>query len=98
MSVKAFLKSTFLVWLIVWSGASLALTGLPDFTDIVREKSPAVVKILVEQAEPGPVDGNPQMPEELRRFFEFRGGPPPGQERMGLGVWFYYLRRWLHRD
>ena len=88
MSVKALFKSTSLVWLILWSGASLALSGLPDFTDIVREKSPAVVKILVEQAEPSPADGNPQIPEELRRFFEFRDGPPPGQERMGLGSGF----------
>lgn len=88
MSVQALFKSTSLVWLILWSGASLALSGLPDFTDIVREKSPAVVKILVEQAEPSPADGNPQIPEELRRFFEFRDGPPPGQERMGLGSGF----------
>ncbi len=88
MSVKALFKSTSLICLIFWSGASSALSGLPDFTDIVREKSPAVVKILVEQAEPSLADRNPQVPEELRRFFEFRDGPPRGQERMGLGSGF----------
>ncbi len=64
---------------------------LPDFKEIVRAHSPAVVKIIVEQnasradqRQPGPEE----IPEELRRFFEFRGGPPSEQERMGLGSGF----------
>jgi serine protease Do len=64
---------------------------LPDFQKIVRENSPAVVKIIVEQdphqgssQQPGP----DEIPEELRRFFEFRGAPPSQPERMGLGSGF----------
>ena len=64
---------------------------LPDFRQIVRDNSPAVVKIIVEQRlsqngsqQPGP----DEIPEELRRFFEFRGAPPSQQERMGLGSGF----------
>jgi len=70
---------------------TLAASTLPDFREIVREQSPAVVKIIVQQqaghdtnsqALPG------QIPEELRRFFEYRGGPPMEHERMGLGSGF----------
>ncbi len=64
---------------------------LPDFQEIVRAHSPAVVKIIVEQnaargdsQQPGPEE----VPEELRRFFEPRGNPPSEQERMGLGSGF----------
>jgi len=64
---------------------------LPDFQEIVRVNSPAVVKIIVEQKaanvdqmQPGPEE----IPEELRRFFEYRGTPPSEQERMGLGSGF----------
>ena len=73
-------------------GSRLGVAGdLPDFQKIVRENSPAVVKIVVEQhlsqggsQQPGP----DEIPEELRRFFEFRGAPPSQQERMGLGSGF----------
>ena len=62
--------------------------GLPDFQPIVESAAPAVVKILVEseqQAMPG-ADELEQLPEYLRRFFEFRGGPPQRQQRnMGSG-------------
>jgi serine protease Do len=68
---------------------------LPDFQQIVRDNSPAVVKIIVEQhadqggsQQPGPEE----IPEELRRFFEFRGTPPSQQERMGLGSGFIISR------
>jgi len=57
----------------------------------VREQSPAVVKIIVEQQtarDPGSQALPGQIPEELRRFFEFRGGPPMEHERMGLGSGF----------
>jgi serine protease Do len=73
----------------------MAVQVLPDFREIVREHSPAVVKIIVEQ-HPGKNTGRHaapgQIPEELRRFFEFRGAPPPEQERMGLGSGFIISR------
>jgi serine protease Do len=73
---------------------SLALPGqaaaqLPDFTEIVKQSSPAVVKILVEQSASrgglqGP--GGQQIPEYLRRFFEQRGAPQNRQRHsMGSG-------------
>ena len=70
---------------------SAAAADLPDFSEIARDHSPAVVKIIVEQQSGRSGGGHPgsgQIPEELRRFFEFRGAPPPGQERMGLGSGF----------
>jgi serine protease Do len=62
---------------------------LPDFREIVAEQSPAVVKILVESrsgAHPG--FDTEEIPEYLRRFFEFRGEPPGPRERMSLGSGF----------
>lgn len=62
--------------------------NLPDFQPIVEAAAPAVVKILVEseqEAFPG-AEEMEQLPEYLRRFFEFRGGPPQQQRRnMGSG-------------
>lgn len=82
----------FVVLVITLWGFRPAFAGaLPDFQQIVRDNSPAVVKIIVEQSadqggsqHPGPEE----IPEELRRFFEFRGAPPSQQERMGLGSGF----------
>jgi serine protease Do len=82
----------FLLMMFALCNSRLALAGeLPDFEKIVRENSPAVVKIIVEQnpnqagsQEPG----QDEIPEELRRFFEFRGAPPSQRERMGLGSGF----------
>ena len=65
-----------------------ARAELPDFTEIVERSAPAVVKILVEsEAEPYEHSEDlEQLPEYLRRFFEFRGGPPSQQRRnMGSG-------------
>jgi serine protease Do len=76
---------------IVLSGARAAAAELPDFREIVRAHSPAVVKIIVEQSASGSNMQQPgleEMPEELRRFFEYRGVPPSEQERMGLGSGF----------
>ena len=91
MNIKGQLNIFLLLALALCSAATSAASGLPEFRDIVRKNSPAVVKIIVEQrtassgrARPG--DG--QIPEELRRFFEFRGAPPSGQERMGMGSGF----------
>jgi len=66
----------------------VSASTLPEFREIVRQNSPAVVKILVQQSGPENLQGHPdmeQMPEYLRRFFEQREGPPNQQERMGLG-------------
>jgi serine protease Do len=75
----------------LWVSRRAVAATLPDFQQIVRDNSPAVVKIIVEQhadqggaQQPGPEE----IPEELRRFFEFRGAPPSEQERMGLGSGF----------
>jgi len=62
---------------------------LPDFREIVAEQSPAVVKILVESRSGGhPGFDTEEIPEYLRRFFEFRGEPPGPRERMSLGSGF----------
>jgi len=69
----------------------VSASTLPEFREIVRQNSPAVVKILVQQSGPGKLQDHPdmeQMPEYLRRFFEQREGPPDQQERMGLGSGF----------
>lgn len=69
----------------------LARAELPDFASIVEDAAPAVVKILVE-SEAEPFHGSEdleQLPEYLRRFFEFRGGPPqPQQQRRNMGSGF----------
>lgn len=63
-----------------------AQAQLPDFREIVKSHSPAVVKILVEhdaatmRGQGGPLDA-PEIPEYLRRFFEYRGGPPQQQRQ-----------------
>ena len=64
---------------------------LPEFRDIVKQSSPAVVKIIVEASGPRPGQGQPgpeEIPEYLRRFFEFRGAPPQPHQRMGMGSGF----------
>jgi serine protease Do len=66
---------------------------LPDFREIVRDSSPAVVKILVASSGAHARGGleHPEMeeiPEYLRRFFEFRGAPPSQRQRMGMGSGF----------
>jgi serine protease Do len=69
----------------------VSAAALPEFREIVRESSPAVVKIVVQQnaARGGQGQPDPQeMPEYLRRFFEFRGEPPTSRERMATGSGF----------
>ena len=63
---------------------------LPDFTEIVDSSSPAVVKVLVEyETENSPYrEQLEEIPEALRRFFDFRGGPPVPRERAGMGSGF----------
>lgn len=74
----------------------LMAQALPDFREIVKAGSPAVVKIIVQHP-PGHSAGNPhdmeEIPEYLRRFFEFRGEQPqlPQQQRqrMSMGSGFF---------
>ena len=88
--------SGFILLIVSLCGApAMAGVELPDFREIVRENSPAVVKIVVEQnaakvgqGQPGPQE----IPEELRRFFEFRGAPPSQHQRMGMGSGFIISR------
>ena len=82
---------TLLTLLVMSRGAVAA--ALPDFRSIVKSSSPAVVKIIVEQTrsqESSPLPDSEEIPEYLRRFFEYRGAPPGqgGQQRMSMGSGF----------
>lgn len=69
----------------------LAAQSLPDFRGIVDAGSPAVVKIIVEHPAGRSAAGQPdmeQIPEHLRRFFEYRGEAPPQRQRMSMGSGF----------
>ena len=81
-----------LVLLFVSVCSKNALADLPDFTEIVESSSPAVVKILVEyeSANPQYQQQLEEIPEYLRRFFDFRGGPPVPRERAGMGSGFIF--------
>ena len=71
--------------------APLQSAELPDFRDIVKASSPAVVKIVVEHSSPRAGQspyGTEEIPEYLRRFFEQRGAPPQQRQRMGMGSGF----------
>lgn len=70
--------------------SSLSTAALPDFTEIVEASSPAVVKILVEYEAENPryQEELEELPESLRRFFDFRGRPPVPRERAGMGSGF----------
>lgn len=89
-AIHRLLSAVFLVTALMLP-ALVAASALPEFRDIVRENSPAVVKIVVQQSRAMGGHGQmspEQMPEYLRRFFEFRGGPPSPQEQMAMGSGF----------
>ncbi|MEE4278028.1 MAG: DegQ family serine endoprotease [Halieaceae bacterium] len=69
--------------------AAPAQAELPEFREIVRDNSPAVVKIIVEaSAESHPQFDEEDIPEFLRRYFQL---PPPqqgGPQRMATGSGF----------
>ena len=71
------IRSVFLC-LAVLVASPQSFADLPDFTEIVGEASPAVVKILVEYESENPryQEQLEELPEYLRRFFDFRGGQP----------------------
>ena len=70
--------------------AQKSAAELPDFTEIVDVAAPAVVKILVEyEAENSRYQEQlEELPESLRRFFDFRGRPPVPRDRAGMGSGF----------
>ena len=70
--------------------AQKGLAELPDFTEIVGSAAPAVVKILVEYESENSryQEQMEELPESLRRFFDFRGGPPVPRDRAGMGSGF----------
>ncbi|TDG12004.1 DegQ family serine endoprotease [Seongchinamella unica] len=92
MTVMTRLASFLFLTALLLAGRSAVAAQLPEFRDIVKQSSPAVVKIIVEASGPRPGQGQPgpqEIPEYLRRFFEFRGAPPQTpHQRMGMGSGF----------
>jgi serine protease Do len=83
------LTSLFFLGFLLAVGNAASATQLPDFRQIVKQNSPAVVKIIVESSTPRSGQPGPEeIPEYLRRFFEFRGQPPQPHQRMGMGSGF----------
>ncbi|MFT4519015.1 MAG: serine protease Do [Halioglobus sp.] len=84
--------SRIVLFAIVLLTANLATAkALPEFRQIVKDNSPAVVKIVVEQSAKAVAGGQQapkEIPEYLRRFFEYRGAPPGEQQRRGMGSGF----------
>jgi serine protease Do len=77
------------VVLLLASGLSMA-AQLPDFRDIVKQHSPAVVKIIVEHdasRAQQPLAGQ-EVPEYLRRFFNIPEGGQPRRPQMATGSGF----------
>jgi serine protease Do len=78
-----------------------AVSGLPDFTELVEKAGPAVVNIQVTQfgnrVQPGEGDrtqtpfDDQEVPEFFRRFFGPQGDPnAPEPDRRGLGSGFIF--------
>lgn len=92
--MNRFLSTVFFAVILLTSSTTV-LADLPDFTEIVKRSSPAVVKILVEHSgkRAGKDAPNTQeIPEYLRRFFEQRGAPAPQQQqqRKSMGSGFVF--------
>jgi serine protease Do len=77
------------------------VSGLPDFTGLVEKAGPAVVNIRVTQfgtrrqhhgdQPEGQGQGQPEIPEFFRRYFDAPNNPRYGQpDRMGAGSGFIY--------
>jgi serine protease Do len=82
--MQLFQKSMLSLFVILM-GVSLQVSArsLPDFTDLVKDQSPAVVNISTvthTKASQGMPPGYEQIPEMFRHFFQFgpRGGQPHG--------------------
>ncbi len=71
--------------------ARVSAAQLPAFTEIVKSSSPAVVKIIVEHKSTrgGRQQLDPrEIPEPLRRFFQYRGSPQPQRQQLAMGSGF----------
>lgn len=88
-----------LIMLSVASTGFARVTGLPDFTELVEEAGPAVVNIQVTQfgdrvessPDAGQPNGQEQIPEFFRRFFDVPGNPGYNQpDRRGAGSGFIF--------
>ena len=87
MLLRAFLCFVVLVM------SPVAAASLPDFTEIVEESSPAVVKVMAEVRMRAPDSSNrmeqleelDQLPDALKRLFQYRNPPTP---RGGSGSGF----------
>lgn len=70
-------------------GSAFSLAALPDFSDLIEEKSPAVVKINTVQKIPGrqgrQLPPGHQVPEIFRHLFEPRDMPEREARSMGSG-------------
>lgn len=87
----AFLTCCFLIAGALVSAAQVSAAQLPEFTGIVKSSSPAVVKIIVEHksARGGQQQIDPRdIPEPLRRFFQYRGSPQPQRQQVSMGSGF----------
>jgi len=97
---KIFFSVCAVLLLLTASPLVAKVTGLPDFTDLVEETGPAVVNIQVTQfgeRAQGRADGmespygqgQQEIPEFFRRFFEQPGAPQNGRpDRRGAGSGF----------
>ena len=89
---SSFLTFCIYVAIAMTSLANAATVQLPDFRGIVESSSPAVVKVIVEhkrargeQAQ----DDSREIPEPLRRFFQYRDSPQqPQRVKMSMGSGF----------
>lgn len=91
-SLRVTLLSTAALALLLSASFSRAVE-LPDFTEIVAQQSPAVVKIIVEASVSGAGQdiNEEEIPEFLRRYFQMPNppqGPQGPQERMATGSGF----------
>lgn len=66
--------------------ANLAAIELPDFTDLINQTSPAVVKINVQSLSSRTSAVNPNIPEFYRDFFGYN--EPPAQQQSAIGSGF----------
>lgn len=82
-----FARGSFAAVIMLWS--AFAVAALPDFTELIKEKSPAVVKITTTQKVGGirgyPLPPGHQVPDIFRHLFEPRQMPEREARSMGSG-------------
>jgi serine protease Do len=83
-------RPTFVGWMVatvLLVAAGTRAAALPDFTQLIADNSPAVVKIntIRKMASRRPQDMPPDMPDAFREFFGQRQGPERRLNAMGSG-------------